>query len=729
MKYKTFNHFILRTPFISFTHFHSRLTSETDLLNDFSDFQFQEALYLASPVLHNELKKLIEGKINNSEEIKRITSSVGRYFSRRATRCTPFGLFAGCTLGKIEDKTDIRLNGLFDRKTRLDMHYLYSLYDATIKEENVRKNIDYYPNTSIYPIENKYRYIEYYSFDKIKQYRISEVERSKYLNKILKRVSSGTNYKLLIDFLMIDGISKENAVDFINELIDSQLLIGKLNQSITGENFLSRFIDLLKNTGEEKLLLNQLIEISTLLEKLDSEINDLSDYYQIINLIKTNNISYEENYLFQVDIMPKASTIKLGESVIKELKSTLVFLNKITPKYNNKQLEQFKAEFYNRYETKEVPLMTALDTELGIGYPSKKNEIDISPLIDDLVIPTKSEKKSLVLGEFEHLLLDKTNECLSLKKNEILFTEKDVEHLNCNWSDLPPTMYVIFKILRSKEKDVLINFSSCSGSCGANLISRFSHLNKEIEQFVKEITEKEQGLMPNMILSEIVHMPTDRIGNILLRPHLREYELLYMANSDLPEKQLIYLSDLMLSIKDNRLYLRSKKLNKEIIPRLTSAHNYSHNAMPAYQFLCDLQMQSTRGNFFFNWGTLANIFSYFPRVRYKNTILSPASWTIKIEELKPFFLIKNEDEMFFKISELRKRVSLPQYVLLSDGDNELFVDWRNFSSIQSLFSIIKKRSVVQFSEFLFQPENAVVRNEKDEAYLNECIVCFYKDQT
>jgi len=728
MNYKAFNRFILRTPTTSFSHLRLKLTTEADLVKYFSDFQQQEALYIASPVLYNEFKKMIEGKVKSSEEIMRIIYSALRYLSRKSTRCTPFGLFAGCTLGKIENKTDIQLNGLLKRKTRLDMYYLYSLYDSIVKKSRIRENLDYYSNTSIYNVENKFRYIEHYRLGKQRQYQISEVIRTKYLNQIIKKLSTGTNYKILIDFLINDGISKENAIDFINELIDSQLLVGELNQSVTGGDFLSRLILLLKRMGTEELLLTQLILISNLLKKLDvEEFNDLSTYDQIIDLIKAINIPFEENCLFQVDISPQASNIKLGKGIIEEIESTLIFLNKITPKYNNQRLEQFKSDFYNRYETKEVPLMTALDPELGIGYPAGRNDKDISPLLDDFIIPTKNGKTSFLLGEFEHLLLDKINECLSLNKKEIVFTDKDVEYMSCDWNDLPPTMYVMFKILRSEEKNILINFSSCGGSCAANLISRFSYLDTEIEQLVKDITVKEQELMPDVILAEIVHMPTDRVGNILLRPHLREYELLYMANSDLPENKLIFLSDLMLSIKNNRLHLRSKKLDKEIVPRLTSAHNYSNNSMPVYHFLCDLQMQSIRQGLYFNFETLASILPYQPRVRYKNTILSPAFWTIKIKELTPFFSIKTEEEMINKISEWRKKKDIPRHVLLSDGDNELFIDWESFISIKSFFSIIKRRSLVRFYEFLFDPENAVVKDEIGEVYLNECIVCLHKD--
>ena len=63
---------------------------------------------------------------------------------------------------------------------------------------------------------------------------------------------------------------------------------------------------------------------------------------------------------------------------------------------------------------------------------------------------------------------------------------------------------------------------------------------------------------------------------------------------------------------------------------------------------------------------------------------------------------------------------------MSDSDNELFVDWGNLLSIRTLFSIIKKRQSVKFKEFLFEPENAVIKDSIG-AYTNEFIVAFHKN--
>src|SRR5439155_17414597 len=131
-------------------------------------------------------------------------------------------------------------------------------------------------------------------------------------------------------------------------------------------------------------------------------------------------------------------------------------------------------------------------------------------------------------------------------------------------------------------------------------------------QLVQEITNTEQEHNPDIVFAEIVHLPESRVGNILLHPSFREYEIPFLARSSVDGHHQIPLQDLFVSIKDNKVLLRSASLNKQVIPRLSSAHNYSRNALPVYQFLCDLQLQGHKAGLGFYWGSLEGFYSQLP---------------------------------------------------------------------------------------------------------------------
>ena len=722
--YNAFNSFLVRVPHSPFNSLEDE-SFETKIL----DPSVQEAIYIASPVLYTELQKYLAGTITNADEIQRIESSLYRYINRMSSRCTPFGLFAGCSMGKISgDKTHLVLRDN-NRYTRLDMYFLCALSQELSKRSGIKENIRYYPNTTLYQIGKKYRYVEYQYKKSRRIHRISSIDRSVYLDAILKIAQKGTKINELLSYLINNQIEQDNALEFIEELIDSQVIVSELSPSVTGDDFFTRIIFTLEELKISEALLSSLKEIQDLLCQLDSKQKDNIVLYQrIIQIIEGIDIPYEEKYLFQVDITRNVVKATLKKDIVHELQSTMTFLNKITFGQRNEILKQFQQVFYQRYESKEMPLMEVLDPEIGIGYPVNKGAGDISPLLENFyTLGQPNQETSFQSNAFLSILFQKTMEALKQNKNELVLCDDDVKNFNINWDDLPPTMRSVFEILDTGSDSLSIQLTGFSGVSGANLFARFAHTDENIALFVNEIVEKEQKLMPDVLLAEIAHLPDSRVGNILSRPHIRDYELLYLANSDLPENRLIYVSDLYLCIRQGRICLRSKKLNKEIIPRLTNAHSYRNTSIPVYMFLCDMQMQYGRRGLFFNWGYLHNELNFLPRVRYKNTILSLATWKIKTAEMKELFSLKDDEKLLNETKKWREKYPLPEKMLLPDGDHELLVDWENARSIRALFSIIKKRKIITLTEFLYDAENSAVRDTDGHSYPNECIVVFYKN--
>lgn len=718
--YRCFNDFVLRTPLCYFD------CVRDNWIVKVQDKLVLESIYLASPILYDELCKLLDGSIDKGKEYNRIRYSIERYLCRMMTRCTPFGLFAGCSIGEIGSETSIQVDNSLKRKTRLDMYYLSLLYNTLLRHSSISESIYYYPNNSLYHLKHKYRYVECFHTDGNRKYQLQEIDSTSYLNKILKLSSNGIKLNELIASLVCDEITNEEARHYVHELINSQILVGELYQSLTGDDYFKRVISLLESTNCEVSLLNNLKGLKRRLDSMDlNESVEISTYAEIINNIKLINVPYEKQYLFQVDMVKNLSQSILGEKVIVELKSTMEFLNKLTPLRQNEVLKKFQEDFFYRYEEREVPLMEVLDPELGLGYPSKSMDGDEAPLIEELELPfLKNTLGNASMSSLEILLLGKMIETLTNGGKEIVLIDKDIDG-NPNWDDLPSTMYTMFNMIRSEKNGLLIQANFFSGSCGAILLSRFAHVDERIKEFVKKIACKEQQLSPDSILAELVYLPESRTGNILMRPHIREYELAYMSDSDLPKDKMLYVSDLLLSVRNGKLHLRSKRLNKEIVPRLTNAHNFRNHSMPVYRFLCDMQHPYGRNSLFFNWGILEKQLPFRPRVRYKNTILSLASWNIKVVDIKYLFKIADEALLLDEIIRWRTQISLPVYVVMPDGDNELFIDWGDFVSVKSLFTIIKHRDIISLKEFIFEPENAVVKGENG-VYVNECIVAFYK---
>jgi len=733
MPYKLFPDILFRTPALPYSR-HTRFLSDKDSLNRLlQDETIQDALFLASPVVYKELQKYLKGELTDAKEVKKLTASLTKYLSRMSTRCTPFGLFAACSMGTFADTTEVVVGKEVRGHARLDMFYLCTLAQAVANMADIKRKLRYYPNTTLYELADKYRYVEYKYNPQGRQFHLSAVDANYYTELLLRKASAGLLIEEMVRLLVDEEIEKEEAEAFIEELIDSQLVVSELDPGVTGKDMLQDMIDTLDAAGCTGDALDKIKSIRSHIDDInrgDSTILSIVEgLMQDIEYLKTAyDISYEEKFILQVDAVRKSRWATLSKEVQKEVESMFQLLNKITSSYSNQNLTKFKQEFSARYEEEEIPLLLALDPDIGVGYPADNKRYDPDSFLDGFAYPSPSGQSNIAIGALEALLLQKVQNDKSGNK-ELVLTDEDFKLFpKAAATDLPDTMSSMIEILKEDADELLIQMSGASGPTGARISARFAHTDEAIGKYVEAIVTKEQELQPDhVILAEISHLPNSRIGNILTRSHLRDYELVYLSNSTLPREQQIYLSDIMISVRNNRIQLRSKRLGKQIIPRLTNAHNYVVNAIPAYHFLADMQHEEGRGYIGFSWGNLSNILEYRPRVRYKNTILSPASWTIKKEAIESFAKIKDDKALIEKISQWRSEKSIPREILFEEGDNKLYVDLENPLSVHSFLSAVKKRPAFAISEFLFKEENCIVKDTDGNKYINEFIITFYKN--
>ncbi len=738
--YQNFSSFVLRTPFLPYTFLNSLISGKTTDENKLKEIcekkYIHEAIFLASPNLHDKLLKWLNNKLTDKKEIERLKYSLMKYIIRMSSRPTPFGLFAGCSVGHFKEETNIELQKKenFTRHTRLDMNYLCALAQDLAKHPVIKKNIKFYPNSSIYTSGNNLRYVEYRYTEKSKRtHHIVSVDNSEYLQRIIAVAKNGAYINDLAKLLVDDEISFDESKAFIEELINSQILVNELEPAITGPEFLDQILSVLENIKDIDNIKNTLLKTKKSLQEIDNSPIGIpvSKYYQITENLKTLGTGFELKYMFQTDMITSTDNCYIDERIANDVLKGIEVMNKLSLKPSETNLSKFRDAFYERYEDKEVSLLDALDSESGIGYIQNITG-DVNPLVDDIILPGSNESSyDIKWNKIQSFLFNKYNKAISENKYEIELTDNDLSKFiveEAKWDDLPDTIYTMAQIVAGKNDNnqkEKIYISSAVGSSAANLLGRFCHADKKIDEYFKEITAKEEEINQNVILAEIVHLPESRTGNILFRPVFREYEIPYLSRSSVNEDYQIKLEDIILSIKGNRIILRSKRLNKEIIPRLSNAHNFFFNALPIYQFLCDMQTQNLRFGIGFNWGALDYEYSFFPRVSYKNLIFSLATWNIKKDDIKDILKIMDDDKLYKAVQEWRKQNKIPSNVLLADVYNELYINLENILCIKTLFSLIKNRPSFKLIEFLFDPKNTIVKN-KEGVFINQIVLSFYK---
>lgn len=724
--YNFFDEYIFRTPLFSRKNFNDQFNkeklSEEELKEICKNSIFQEAIYLASPYLYEEINLWLNSEKQLSpKQHQKLINTILKYYGRVSTRCTPFGLFSGVGLGKFENplgSKDFDLEKI--RDTKLDMHFLVGLSKSFTLIPEIKNQLLFFPNNSIYKIGDKIRYVEYEYNNGKREYIISSAPFSDYLEQVLHFSQEGKAIFQIAEILMNDEISLEDASEFIDELIENQVLVSELEPTVSGDDFLEVIISVLKRIDAEKEI-STLISIKEKLLELDLQIgNPISHYAEIEKLIQSFQTEYEQKYLFQTDLYFQ-NKFQLPNHWKKEIKKGFSFLNKISLLQKDTSLEKFKKAFNERFEGEEMPLSYVLDTEVGIGYLQDIQSKGVHPYLDDLQLPFSKNIQDLTIkiNPIHKILNEKLQEALLDNQFVIELSDEDFKNFEETWDDLPNTISFMSEIISELGYQKLV-LDGGGGSSAANLLGRFCSERSEVQNQIKRIVKKEEELNPDYILAEIIHLPEARIGNVIRRPSLRNYEIPYLAQSILPKENQISVDDLYISLHYDKLILRSKKLNKQVKPYLTNAHNYYTNTLPVYHFLADFSSQNVRTNLYFSWGGLAQLYKFLPRVEYKNIILSKAQWTINEKDIPTLVAsIDNKKEFLDELKNWRLKRKIPSWIQWVKHDNTLTMNLENYDLAQLFVETVKTEKSITIEEFLY--------NENDD-YMRQFVFSMYKDK-
>ncbi|RYU77918.1 lantibiotic dehydratase [Hymenobacter persicinus] len=713
---------VVRTPALPF----APQFTVADIRRRLADPAFAEALYLASPELHAESRKWQHGtRPAEPRREEKLLYSLSRYYLRMSSRCTPFGLFASCSVAHwgAADRL-VRPAGPGRRHTRLDMHYLCGLAQHLAAQPDVRERLLYSPNSSFYEIGHEIRYVELRAEPTGQLvHQISSVAASDYLTSVLAVGETGATREQLAAPLLAAAIPPDEALAFIDELIAEQILVSELEPTVTGPEFLPHLLAVLRRLQARQPSATiaateaTLQEVSAALTNLDAaDSEQLAGYPPIQALLHSLGAPWEPGRVFQTDLVHDyAGPGQVSEDWQGAIREGVEALTYLAAPARQPRLEQFQALFVARYEDREVPLLEALDGESGLAY-SSFGKSSFGALVQDLVLDQPAPDRTLSQSPVQQLLYQKLREADRRGAYAVELTKAELTDFAPLPALLPPSFSVMF---RPGEAGQVV-LESVGGSSAANLLGRFAHADAKIEAVVRDITAQEQAQNPAVVLAEICHLPVSRVGNILLRPCLRPYEIPYLAQSAVDAEHQVRVRDLVVAVRGGRLVLRCRRTNRQIIPRLSSAHNYSAQALPVYQFLCDLQTQGLQASLRFSWSQVAFAAKFFPRLTYGRAILQVAAWHLEAADWQALAGL-SEAELAPRFAAFRAQWQLPRYFTLADGDNELLVDADNLLTVQVWLDTIRTRPSIRLREFFFDPAHSLLQDEQGRPYVGQFV--------
>ena len=678
-----------------------------------------EAVRVASPTL---AERVAEWQADPGNDKHRKTEqALMRYIARMSSRSTPFGLFAAVSWGQAADETVLEPAPMaqYKRHTRLDFKHLFALATEIENDKEIAEHLVWRPNTSLYGLGGHYRYVESVAgatpTDE-RQFRLSALDADDTLLAVLEftrpGVTLGTLRRHLAQTL---EVAAEEVAEYVTELVSGQVLVSDLAPPVTSDDALAVLEQKLATNPAAAGARQKLARIRGVMARLDeSLVAPQAEHFQALaDALGKEGKSAPLSNLVQVDTF-KPGKFTLAKPVLEDLSKTLTILARVTCMQSHR-LDEFKKAFYERFEEREVPLTLVLDAESGISFDSAASA-GMPDILKGLGIAGGGGSQGgqgMQLTTWDMFMAQEVSTALTDGKREVIIDEPKMEAME-NWSGFPLPEFgcTIIRMIEpaSPVKDQpLWALSGLTSSSAASWFGRFCHLDPDMKQAVHAfLQEGEQTVPEDAVVAEIVHFPTARVANVIARPAFSRYEIPYLANASVPAENQIGIDDLTLSVRNNMLVLRSKKLNKRVIPRLSCAHNYDAPMnLGIYRLLANMQFDGVP-HIGFRLPALMDSFLYTPRVSFRNVILTPARWTVQAQAIAALKKANFEDRQK-QIAELREKHKWPPLLAYYEQDNVMPIDLENPLLVDNLAELLPAWGDGKVYEWLGSFETSVLR--------------------
>lgn len=679
----------------------------------------REALALASPDLSARLDAWLAGTLDMAGA-RQVERSLLKYLVRMSQRATPFGLFAGVSLGAWGPVSHLAVDAWqTSRKAlRLDWGILESLVDVLEQEPDLRAGTCYRPNTSLYERGGWYRYQERRGeAGKGRTYHLEAVEATPHLTFVLQQAREGAEFPDLVARLARHaGVESGDAESFLHQIIQAQVLGGDLHPALTSPDPLGHVIHALQAQAGTAAKAGPLLAVAREMEALEGRPLGAvpAGYQHLVTPLVDLGIPTEMRDVVQVDLFRPAPGLALSPLVRRSLAEGADLLRRLTPAPPAGPMDRFRVAFQERYGHRWMPLLAVLDEESGLGFDGGLPPD--SPLLDGLTFHRPVPARSLTARD--QALLKRLPKWQGSLRWEL--DDADVEALSQTDPGPFPASFAALASLEASSAAALDGgdfrfwMEQYSGPTAARWLGRFASGDPDLKEALVRHLQKEESLRPETAFAEVVHVPEGRMGNVLARPSLRSYEIPFLGASGVPLDHQILPADMLLTVRGERVWLASRRLGREVVPRLSSAHNFARGPV-VYRFLAHLQEQDGRAGGW-SWGALAEQ-PFLPRVTRGRHVLSKARWRVEGHELD------THGDAWGAFQALREARGLPRFVVLADADNHLLVDLDQILWVETLHHLVSGRDTFTLTECFPDPDQALLEAPEGR-FAHELVIPF-----
>lgn len=679
--YESADFFMARTALLPFN------VTRADTPNRLLEFYyqhplFQEALAIASPSLHQALRK------GSFIELNKIYLSLLKYFLRMCSRTTPFGLFSCVGWGEFAEKTQLQFDlASLKKRVKPDMTWVKSLVNFFHAEAGLVQHLQVRANPNLMRKAKKFLLI-----------KKSEAKATRDLISIRHTLASEAVLDLARKPILYADLEEKLSAQFsqhdrkkitacVEQMFQKEYLLSELSICVDRSFTLATLLDKIKCLYSQLPALDSLEQVNQSLITYEmclagQGISHLEHVLQQMNAWK------KVDYPLHVDAFLTTTHIKLTHKIQEDLSHTATALWLLAQQSTQTaKLHHYHQAFLEKYGVyRLVPVMELINDTKGLGLPVEE------------IVETKPEQLS-------HL----TEKLLTCVSGSEIIIDDLIQNLwfshQEKFAAAPLSLELYFEILSSSAQEIeegnytlLMNPTMASMQAG-NTFGRFFYGWEEKEAKIaamRQFLEREEALNEQAVFVEASFLPEDpRVANVCYFEKIRQFQL-HMHYQE-PSPSLMDLNDLYVGATTQRLYLYSKRLQKEVCVSMSSAVNPDF-APPLLKFLLDISLFRFTPFSPYIWQGLAKTTVYLPRIKYRNTILCPARWYFNRDQLKRNLEAKNIEEALWKALHAHR---VPETVYLTDFDRRLFIRWNHPEHFKLLCQqLIRQGEIILFEHLI-----------------------------
>jgi lantibiotic biosynthesis protein len=686
------------------------------LVNRFNEPYLREALWISS-------SRLVErwSQIKGIEKLDADwLATLAKYLSRACFRSTPFGLFAGVSAGKVDVLTRLVLEDRHQwmRRVRLDHSYLLEKAGQAIRTCDEESWMPYVVNSTLYHVGDRIRFLLGTGEGKEHSYKHIEIELSEPIARVLECCDRPCSREDLIDRLMhaYPNASREQLAAFVDDLRARGMISSAITPPLTSSDSLTEFLASFPKHPVRKVL----DRVAELVRRVDGTpiANTECSIIRAVSAVRECVGDISSSQYFQVDTEIRARTLTLSESDVTAVCDAVDAMWALSADTDVSEMDRLAQRFSDRWGESLVPLSLVTDDDCGVDFGNSDNALpEFLRQLDIRKVKTSTTKSH----KADRWLMRRLVQAIDAGRSDVVIGPTDLKSFQASMpstTDYPRGLSVMLSLYESDTSDEpTIWIENISNSATA-LLGRFCQASSVIYDAVKHVVEEEQKACSDAILAEIVHLPRPVLGNIVARPMLRTYEIPYAGVSGAACDRQLKLDDLLVGIDQRRrFYLWSKRLQRKVVPVLSSAHNFAlENSLGVYRFLCSVSTHDQRR--IQPLLSDASMLPWVPRIRFGRCVLRAACWHLDEDE---FVSLQSQYKEIGNVDTWALRRKIPCLTTYGIGDQTLVLDMRNPILIEC-FLDTKHRFPLVLREASPAQQRSVVADVEGQRYRHEIVL-------